>query len=108
MPGALFLMVFSLYKSIVRRQYAPKRSEGNPLVLYNRGCFIAKVGLMELIEIILFIFPAYIANSAPVIFSGGGPLDLSLNLPEARCSHTLSRITWRLSQRFRKSWKFPR
>ena len=77
-------MVFSLYKSIVRRQYAPKRSEGNPLVLYNRGCFIAKVGLMELIEIILFIFPAYIANSAPVIFSGGGPLDLSLNLPDKR------------------------
>ncbi|HLC48084.1 MAG TPA: CDP-2,3-bis-(O-geranylgeranyl)-sn-glycerol synthase [Candidatus Norongarragalinales archaeon] len=39
---------------------------------------------MELIEIILFIFPAYIANSAPVIFSGGGPLDLSLNLPDKR------------------------
>ncbi|MFH0971885.1 MAG: CDP-2,3-bis-(O-geranylgeranyl)-sn-glycerol synthase [Candidatus Micrarchaeota archaeon] len=34
---------------------------------------------MDLIEIILFIFPAYIANSAPVILSGWGPLDRNAN-----------------------------
>ncbi|MFH1750641.1 MAG: CDP-2,3-bis-(O-geranylgeranyl)-sn-glycerol synthase [Candidatus Micrarchaeota archaeon] len=30
---------------------------------------------MDIIEIILFILPAYVANGAPVIFSGWGPLD---------------------------------
>ncbi len=30
---------------------------------------------MDIIELILFIFPAYVANSAPVILSGWGPLD---------------------------------
>lgn len=39
---------------------------------------------MELIELILFIFPAYIANSAPVIFSGWGPLDGSKNFFDKR------------------------
>jgi CDP-2,3-bis-(O-geranylgeranyl)-sn-glycerol synthase len=30
---------------------------------------------MDLLQIILFIFPAYVANSAPVLLSGWGPLD---------------------------------
>ncbi|MFH1257559.1 MAG: CDP-archaeol synthase [Candidatus Micrarchaeota archaeon] len=30
---------------------------------------------MDIIEIILFMLPAYIANSAPVLLSGWGPLD---------------------------------
>ncbi|MEK6954817.1 MAG: CDP-2,3-bis-(O-geranylgeranyl)-sn-glycerol synthase [Candidatus Micrarchaeota archaeon] len=39
---------------------------------------------MELFELILFILPAYIANSAPVLLSGMGPLDFGANFPDKR------------------------
>ncbi len=40
--------------------------------------------IMDLFEIILFIFPAYVANSAPVLLSGWGPLDANLKFLDGK------------------------
>ncbi|MBU1198048.1 CDP-2,3-bis-(O-geranylgeranyl)-sn-glycerol synthase [Candidatus Micrarchaeota archaeon] len=37
---------------------------------------------MDLVSLILYIFPAYVANSAPVLFGGGAPIDFKRHLPD--------------------------
>ncbi|MFH1285731.1 MAG: CDP-2,3-bis-(O-geranylgeranyl)-sn-glycerol synthase [Candidatus Micrarchaeota archaeon] len=40
--------------------------------------------LENLVAVILFILPAYIANSSPVIFGGGEPMDFGKNFADGR------------------------
>ena len=40
--------------------------------------------MLDISGSILFVLPAYVANAVPVIFSGGGPLDRGMNLPDGK------------------------
>lgn len=40
--------------------------------------------LLPLTEAIKFIFPAYCANAAPVLFGGGPPIDMGKSLPDGK------------------------
>ncbi|MDD5096827.1 MAG: CDP-archaeol synthase, partial [Candidatus ainarchaeum sp.] len=39
---------------------------------------------MDLIGLIIFILPCYIANAAPVLLGGGQPIDFGANFPDGR------------------------
>lgn len=38
----------------------------------------------QLLDLLLFLFPIYIANSSPVVLGGGAPLDLGSKMPDGR------------------------
>ena len=40
--------------------------------------------LIEVFNALYYIFPAYCANGAPVLFGGGKPIDLGKNFPDGR------------------------
>ena len=40
--------------------------------------------ISKIIDLVIFILPAYVANGAPVIFGGGKPLDLGKNFIDGR------------------------
>ena len=40
--------------------------------------------LIEVFKALYYIFPAYCANGAPVLFGGGKPIDLGKNFPDGR------------------------
>ena len=40
--------------------------------------------MFDLVSIILFLIPAYVANSTPVVFGGGTPLDLNKKWSDGR------------------------
>lgn len=39
---------------------------------------------MDILEIIIFILPAYFANAIPVVVGGGTPMDFGKNFPDGR------------------------
>ncbi len=40
--------------------------------------------MVQLLDLLLFLIPVYVANSSPVVLGGGPPLDLGLILPDGR------------------------
>jgi CDP-2,3-bis-(O-geranylgeranyl)-sn-glycerol synthase len=39
---------------------------------------------MQLLDLLLFLVPIYIANSSPVVLGGGAPLDMGATLPDGK------------------------